>query len=87
MKILFTATLLVAIYISAINIVVAQHNARKYFVEIQELEKTRDILNEEWGKLQLEQSTWATDDRVEGLARTQLGMIEPAGKSFKLLIQ
>ena len=87
MKILFTMTLLVAVYVSAINVVVAQHNARKYFVEIQEMEKTRDILNEEWGKLQLEQSTWATDDRIESLARTQLGMTEPVGQSLKLLIQ
>ena len=87
MRILFTMTLLVAVYVFAINVVVAQHNARKYFVEIQELEKTRDILNEEWGKLQLEQSTWATDDRIESLARTQLGMTEPVGQSLKLLIR
>ena len=32
----------------------------------------------EWGQLQLEQSTWATQGRVEGLAREPLGMISPA---------
>jgi len=50
---------------------------RAEFVELQQLEKTRDKLNEEWGKLLLEQSTWASPARVQRQARTRLKMIVP----------
>ena len=87
MKVLLVLTLLVAVLTSAIQIVLAQHNSRKYFVEIQDLEKQEDELNEVWGKLQLEQSTWATDDRVEELARSKLAMIEPELESLVLIVK
>lgn len=70
---------------SALGVVYAQHEARRQFVMLQELEGVRDGLNEEWGRLQLEQSTWATDDRIEQLARTGLDMREPAVESLVLL--
>ncbi|MCH7695315.1 MAG: cell division protein FtsL [Proteobacteria bacterium] len=78
---------IVVVFVSAIEVVVAQHQVRKLFVEIQGLQQVRDELNEEWGRLQLEQSTWATDDRIESLARMQLGMIEPDTNSLILLLQ
>jgi cell division protein FtsL len=87
MKVLLVLTLLVAVLISAIQVVLAQHNSRKYFVEIQDLEKQEDELNEVWGKLQLEQSTWATDDRVEELARSKLAMVEPELESLVLIVK
>lgn len=87
MKVLLVLTLLVAVLTSAIQVVLAQHNSRKYFVEIQDLEKQEDELNEVWGKLQLEQSTWATDDRVEELARSKLAMIEPELESLVLIVK
>ena len=87
MKILLTMLLLTAVFVSAIDVVLSQHRARKYFVEIQEMEKQQDKLKEEWGKLQIEQSTWATDDRVENIARTKLGMMEPELHSLVLIVQ
>lgn len=87
MKVLLVLTLLVAVLTSAIQVVLAQHNSRKYFVEIQDLEKQEDELNEVWGKLQLEQSTWATDDRVEELARSKLAMVEPELESLVLIVK
>lgn len=65
-----------AVFLSAVAVVVTQHEARRTFVQVQELEAARDELNEEWGRLQLEQSTWATDDRIEQIARTGLHMRE-----------
>ena len=70
-------SLILAVFMTALHIVVTQNDARKVFVEIQALEKQRDQLNEEWGRLQLEQSTWATDGRIEEIARTQLQMKNP----------
>jgi len=77
--------LVIAVFASAVKVVISQHQARKIFGELQKLELTRDELNEEWGRLQLEQSTWATDDRVEMIARSQLGMVNPDPKSIVLL--
>lgn len=87
MKFLINCVLVLTVFVSAVGIVSSQHKARKLFVEIQALEKTRDVLNEEWGKLQLEQSTWGTNDRIESLARTELSMVEPEPASLKLLMQ
>ena len=80
-----TAALVVTIFFSAIQVVLHQHQARKVFVEVQALERERDRLNEEWGRLQLEQSTWATDARVEEIARTRLQMLEPEGSAVVLV--
>jgi cell division protein FtsL len=85
MKLLFQIALAGSVMTSAIMVVVSQHEARRLFVQLQELEATRDDLNEEWGRLQLEQSTWATDDRIERLARVDLGMREPEAGSLVLL--
>ena len=82
-----TVILAIAAFASAIGAVLAQHQSRRFFVEIQQLEMRRDDLNEEWGRLQLEQSTWATDDRIEMLARTKIGMREPAADSLIVLQQ
>jgi cell division protein FtsL len=77
--------LLAAILIFAVQVVLHQHQARRVFVDVQALEQERDRLNDEWGRLQLEQSTWATDARVESIARTQLHMLEPDRASVELL--
>lgn len=85
MKILFQYGLYVAIFLSALQVVIAQHEARRLFVELQSLEKQRDELNEEWGRLQLEQSTWATNDRIETIARNELNMKMPEQNLIMLL--
>jgi len=75
------------VFVSAVEVVFARHQTRKLFVEIQDLEKERNMLDEEWGRLQLEQSTWATDDRVETLARDELKMKTPEMKEIILIKQ
>ena len=87
MKIFLVIILFIAVIVSAIDVVLAEHKVRKFFVEIQELEQRQDELIEEWEKLQLEQSTWSTDDRVEELARTKLEMTEPDVSSLVLIMQ
>ncbi len=69
--------LAVAVMGSALGVVYAKYQTRKLFVELQTLQKIRDELNVEWGQLQLEQSTWGTNARVEGIARSKLDMIMP----------
>lgn len=74
-----------AVFFSAVQVVIARHETRKLFVEIQAQEKQRDNLNEEWGRLQLEQSTWATDARIESVSKTELHMIEPETRAVMLI--
>ncbi len=85
MKNIFLIILGAAVFFSAVEVVVARHETRKLFVEIQTLEKQRDNLSEEWGRLQLEQSTWATDSRIESVSKTELQMIEPETRSVMLI--
>ena len=71
------AILIVANVVSAIGVVYARHRHRQLFVELSALEKIRDELNIEFGRLQLEQATWAESNRVDQVARTRLGMTFP----------
>ena len=66
--------LIVMMMVSAISVIYAKHRNRMLYVEFRELESIRDDLNVDWGRLQLEQSTWATHSRIEAVARKKLGM-------------
>jgi cell division protein FtsL len=85
MKLLMHYGLYIAIFLSALQVVIARHETRRLFVELQQLERMGDELNEEWGRLQLEQSTWAINDRIESFARTKLDMKMPERSSVVLL--
>jgi cell division protein FtsL len=63
--------------VCALAVIQAQHRSRTYFVELERLKKQAHALDEQWGQLQLEQSTWANPARVDSLARTRLGLIAP----------
>ncbi len=77
-RLLGLSTLLIGVLASALGVVQSKHESRKRFVELQRLYAQRDELNIEWGRLQLEQSTWATHGRIEQVAREQLRMAMPA---------
>ena len=63
---------------SALIVVYAKHESRKLFSELQNLKREQDKIDVEWGRLQLEQSAWATHGRVEKIARKRLGMHIPS---------
>lgn len=69
--------LAVAVLVSALGVVFTKHESRRLFVQLQALSQVRDGLQVEWGQLQLEQSTWATDSRIERVARSELDMLLP----------
>jgi len=79
--------LVVGVMISAVGVVLSKHHSRKLFVELQAQETERDELAVEWGRLQLEQSTWATHGRVEKLARERLQMSIPTPGSAIIIQQ
>jgi cell division protein FtsL len=61
----------------ALALVTSQHHARKLFVELQAQQEIARQLETDFGKLQLEQSTWATHSRIERVAARQLQMRVP----------
>ena len=69
-----TAILLVAVIASAVAVVRTHHERRSLFVQLDEVDAQRDRLQVEWGRLQIEQSTWAASDRVERIAADKLGL-------------
>ncbi|WP_159017324.1 cell division protein FtsL [Cognatiluteimonas profundi] len=74
---LLLAALIAANVLSAIGVVFARHEHRQLFIALTKLEKARDELNIEFGRLQLEQATWAESNRIDQVARTRLGMKFP----------
>lgn len=62
---------------SAIGVVYMRHRHRALFVELSRAERERDELNIEFGRLQLEQATWAEANRIDQISRERLGMKFP----------
>ena len=79
------ALVVVADVLSAIGIVFARHEHRQLFIKLTRLEKSRDDLNIEFGRLQLEQATWAESNRIDQVARTRLGMVFPETRDIVLV--
>jgi cell division protein FtsL len=77
LRVLLGAVLVVATVSSAIGIVFARHEARRLFIDLQQLNAKRDELNIEWGRLQIEHSAWANPGRIEQIARERLMMADP----------
>lgn len=74
---IINAVLVIALLVSALAVVYSVHRNRTLFAQLQQLGKQRDTLNITWGKLQLEESTWATHARIQQQARKKLNMHLP----------
>lgn len=75
----------VALFVSALATVYVQHYRRMQFVELRKLERERDDMQVEWGQLKLEQSTWATHERIERLALEKLDLHMPPAAEVVLV--
>ena len=82
---LLLTVLVLANIATALLIVRDRHEHRQAFVALTRLEKARDTLNIEFGRLQLEQATWAESNRVDQVARVQLGMVFPRTEDIVVL--
>lgn len=68
----------ILIFISSMGVIYSKHVSRQLFAQLQSLQNKRDELHVEWSQLLLEQGTWATDVRVERVAREHLNMLVPS---------
>lgn len=67
----------ILIFMSSMGVIYSKHISRQLFAQLQSLQNKRDELHVEWSQLLLEQGTWATDVRVERVAREHLNMVVP----------
>ena len=70
--------LCLAIFASAIELILIRHESRLLFIEIQQSYKQRDQLDVIWGKLQLERSAWTHPQKIQQQATKKLHMITPS---------
>jgi cell division protein FtsL len=74
-----------ACLVSAFLLIYSTHACREFYAQLQELESTRWQLQEDYGRLVLEQSTWASHYRVEKVARSDLDMVAPSLSRFRVI--
>ncbi|MES2012622.1 MAG: cell division protein FtsL [Pseudomonadota bacterium] len=74
-----------ALIFSSLGLVNAQHKARKLYIELDQMSQASKQYEQEYGQLQLEQSTWAMHSRVERVATGQLQMQVPDPKRIQLV--
>ncbi|NQY27153.1 MAG: cell division protein FtsL [Piscirickettsiaceae bacterium] len=79
--------LIALVLISSIAVIYTKHSARTEFIVLQKLEKQYDQLNEEWGRLLLEESTWSGPGQIEQQASLRLNMIVPTADVLVVIKQ
>lgn len=77
--------LLLLVIATALGVVYSSFKSRQLFSELQRLDREAIHLEEDWGRLLLEQSTWASPARIEQLARTRLDMVVPQSQDMVLI--
>jgi cell division protein FtsL len=79
------AVLIFSVFFSAMGVIYMKDLNRRLFIQSQGLQQGQQHYQVERGQLLLEQSAWATQARVQHLARGQLKMIVPAQQSTRLI--
>lgn len=84
---LLLASLLVLVLVvaSALGVIYSSYKSRQLFGDLQRQNREAMQLEEEWGRLLLEQSTWASHGRIERLAKSRLNMVVPAPEAIRVV--
>jgi cell division protein FtsL len=85
LRALVLLALVLGVIASAIGVVWARHLHRQAYIELSTLERGRDELNIEFGRLQLEQATWSEANRIEQVAGNRIGMKFPEDADIVVL--
>ena len=72
---------------SGIWIVGVEHRSRQLFMQTESLNRELDRLQTDWGRLQIEQGTYATHSRIEALVRQRLQLTVPSGDQLVVVIE
>jgi cell division protein FtsL len=87
LELAFVLLLAAGVTASGVWVSGAKHRARQLFVELEELNREQDRLQIDWGNLQIEQGTYATQPRIEALARERLHLTVPADDQLVVVIE
>jgi cell division protein FtsL len=71
------AMLLVLLMVSALAVIDATHVSRRRLNALQQLEQQRNAMQDEYGRLLLEQSSLVSQGKIEDMAVSELGMETP----------
>lgn len=77
--------LLLVLVVCALGLVTSQYKARKLFSEHERALARARELDVEYGKLQLEASTWGLHARIERVASATLGMRAPDARHVRVV--
>jgi len=69
--------LLALLVLCSLLLVNSQYQARRLFIELERTQVRQRQLETEWDQLQLDQSNLARHSRIDGIARSTLGMSPP----------
>jgi cell division protein FtsL len=72
---------------SGVWIVDVEHRSRQLFIEAEALNRELDRLQTDWGRLQIEQGTYATHSRIEALVRQRLELTVPNGDQLVVVVE
>ncbi|MCF6301092.1 MAG: cell division protein FtsL [Proteobacteria bacterium] len=84
-RLLMTVLLCVVLIAALVSFVFKQNETRKVFAESQRIELKALELNAEWARLQLEKSTLVANNRIESVAKKQLGMSLPDDEQIMVI--
>ena len=79
--------LAVGVIASGVWIVDVEHRSRQLFIEAEALNRELDRLQTDWGRLQIEQGTYATHSRIEALVRQRLELTVPSGEQLVVVVE
>ena len=77
--------LLLVLVVCALGLVTSQHQSRKLFSDLEREQQRSRALEVEYGRLQLESSTWGLHSRVEKIAAGTLGMRAPDPRRVRMI--
>jgi cell division protein FtsL len=81
-QVFWLSCLMAAVILSGMAVVYAKFLSRSLFVELQQLRATRDQVDLEWGRLQLELATQGALGRVMDIADSRLQMQVPEAEQI-----
>jgi cell division protein FtsL len=81
-SLLLTLLLSISLLVVVIDYIYLQQKTRNKFVKLQELIEQEHDLNANWGRLQIEHSTYVNNSRIEETAKKKLGMKLPEKKQI-----
>ena len=79
------AGLALLILASTFAVIHTTHACRALYAQLQEVESVQWYLQEDYGRLMLEHSTWASHHRVEKVAEEELGMQAPGLAQLRMI--